>query len=97
MKNYWIYILTNPLNTRLYIGVTNDLRYRLGQHQAGTGSKFTKKYHLNKLVYYEHFEDIEAAIRREKQLKRWRREKKGKLIESKNPQWDDLTMVWGPS
>ncbi len=94
MKNYWVYILTNMSNRVLYIGVTNNLRRRVWQHQTGTGSIFTKRYNLTKLVHSEHFTEITAAISREKELKGWRREKKGKLVESHNPDWEDITLAW---
>ncbi len=76
MKNYWVYILANWNGTVLYIGMTNDLVWRMGEHRAGEGSEFTRRYRLCKLVYYEHTTEVESAIRREKQLKSWRRSKK---------------------
>lgn len=87
---YYVYILTNSRDRLLYIGVTNDLKRRLYEHQNGVNDGFTKQYSIHKLVYFEYCTDPEAAIRREKQLKSWRREKKIALIESKNPQWKDL-------
>ncbi len=87
MKQSFIYILTNKNKTTLYIGVTNDLQRRLLEHKEGIGSKFTKRYNVHYLVYFEKFEDITLAIAREKQLKRWSRSKKEKLIESVNPEW----------
>ncbi len=89
MKSGYIYILANHHRT-IYIGVTNDLEARLWQHRHGEEKSFAKKYHLTKLVYCEDFQDIKAAIAREKQLKAWRREKKTTLIEGVNPQWLDL-------
>jgi len=90
--NFYVYILTNPDKTTLYVGVTNDLTARLYQHHenAGTKNSFAGKYHCYLLVYYEHFSHIEYAIAREKEIKKWRREKKDKLIESTNPEWKFL-------
>ena len=88
---YYVYILTNKTNDVIYIGVTNDIRRRLCEHKNEQIDGFTKKYHIHKLVYFEEYSEINHAIRREKQLKRWSRIKKNILIESKNPNWDD----WG--
>ena len=88
MQSSFVYILTNKNKTTLYIGVTNDLNRRLKEHQSGNGSKFTKKYGLEYLIYFEEFNIIELAIAREKQLKGWTRIKKNKLIESINPDWE---------
>jgi putative endonuclease len=93
MKQYYIYIMTNQSRT-LYTGVTSDIAGRVYQHKEGTGSKFTSKYKINRLVYYEEFSDIEEAIAREKQIKGWVRRKKIDLIESSNPIWDDLSSEW---
>lgn len=90
MKNCFVYILTNKTKT-LYIGVTNNLERRIYEHKSGQIVGFTKKYNLNRLVYYESFSDVNDAIRREKQLKNWHREWKINLIESVNPDWDDLS------
>lgn len=90
MKQSYVYILTNKNKTTLYIGVTNNLQRRLLEHKEEIGSKFTKRYSVHYLVYYEKFEDINFAISREKQLKKWNRSKKDKLIESVNPMWDFL-------
>ncbi|MCK5774572.1 MAG: GIY-YIG nuclease family protein [Bacteroidales bacterium] len=87
MQTSFIYILTNKNKTTLYIGVTNNLSRRLKEHQSGNGSKFTKKYGLEFLVYFEEFTEVEKAISREKQLKNWSRIKKDKLIGSINPDW----------
>ena len=91
---YYVYILTNSHNTVLYIGVTNDLRKRVYEHKnhLDKGS-FTAQYNIEKLVYFEVSSDVKAAIEREKQLKGWNRKRKNKLIESKNPNWDDLYYV----
>ena len=90
--NYFVYITTNPHKTALYIGVTNDLRKRLFEHQEGKGTlkSFTGKYYCYNLIYYEHFQQIEHAIEREKQLKKWSRKKKEQLIETVNPNWNFL-------
>lgn len=90
MKQYYIYIITNKRNGTLYIGVTSDLIKRLYEHKLEIVKGFTQKYHLHTLVYYESTEDVFTAIEREKELKRWHREWKIKLIESKNPFWEDL-------
>ena len=87
---YYVYILTNNFNTIMYIGVTNDLRRRLNEHKTEQIEGFTKKYHIHKLVYFEEYSDIDDAIEREKQLKRWVRRKKDFLVETQNPNWDDL-------
>ena len=87
--NYYVYITTNPSKTVLYTGVTNDLRRRLSEHYENRGSKksFAGKFYCYKLIYYEHFFDINHAIAREKQIKSWRREKKVRLIDELNPGW----------
>jgi putative endonuclease len=91
MKNYYVYIMTN--NSRiLYIGVTDDLNRRLYEHTNKLIDGFTKKYNLTKLVYFETFNQIEDAIRREKQLKNWHRQWKINLIESVNKEWKDLSL-----
>ncbi|MFZ1990580.1 MAG: GIY-YIG nuclease family protein [Alphaproteobacteria bacterium] len=92
MKTYFVYIMTNRPNGTLYIGVTNDLVRRVSEHREGLVEGFTKKYGLKWLVYYESFEDISAAIAREKALKTWLRAWKVRLLRAKNPDWDDL---WG--
>lgn len=87
---YYIYMMTTSTNSALYIGVTNDLKRRVYEHKNEKLDGFTKRYHIHKLVYYEVYADPYTAISREKQLKRWKREKKNILINLKNPQWDDL-------
>ena len=89
MKQYCVYIITNHSKT-LYIGVTGNLKKRIREHKQKLAEGFTKKYNINKLVHYEQTEDVLSAIAREKQLKRWRREKKINLIERENPLWLDL-------
>ena len=90
-KTYYIYVMTNKTRTTIYIGVSNDLVTRVVQHQCGETEGFTKTYKLNRLVYYEIFDDVRDAIAREKQLKGWRREKKNALIATLNPHWEDLS------
>jgi len=87
--NFYVYITTNRDKTALYIGVTNDLTRRLQEHKEnrGNGVSFTGKYRCHYLLHYEHFSHIEHAIEREKEIKKWRREKKNALIETTNPNW----------
>jgi putative endonuclease len=89
-RQYYVYIMTNPRNTVLYVGVTRDLIKRVYEHKAKLVDGFTKKYNIVKLVYYEVLEDIENAIFREKQIKAGSREKKIQLINSMNGEWRDL-------
>jgi len=88
--SYFVYILASKKNGTLYIGVTNDLIKRVWEHKNKFVDGFSEKYSVDKLVYYEIFEEIENAILREKRLKKWNREWKIELIESKNPGWNDL-------
>ena len=90
MKNYYVYIITNKYNNVFYVGVTSNLVKRIWEHKNKLVEGFSKKYNLNKLIYYEVCDNIESAITREKQLKRWRREWKISLIEEMNPDFDDL-------
>ncbi|MDW3210447.1 MAG: GIY-YIG nuclease family protein [Reichenbachiella sp.] len=91
IKGGAVYIMTNKHHTVFYTGVTSDLNSRVFEHQTKLyPNSFTAKYNINKLVYYEGFHSIEEAIDREKQVKKYRREKKIALIESINPQWIDL-------
>ena len=90
MRAYYVYILASRRNGTLYIGVTNDLARRIGQHKAGAVPGFTKRYGVATLVYYETYEDVGEAIAREKQLKGWNRAWKLKLIEAGNPDWVEL-------
>lgn len=89
-RSYWVYILASRIGGTLYIGVTNDLIRRVYEHREKLAEGFTKKYQVARLVYFEQHTDIEAAIRREKRLKKWNRAWKIKLIEGNNPNWDDL-------
>ena len=91
---YYVYILSNWDDSVIYIGVTGNLPRRLYEHRNGLVDGFSKKYNVHKLVYYEHTGDVYSAISREKQLKKWRREKKNQLIETTNPQWRDLSLDW---
>ena len=85
-----VYILASKPQGTLYVGVTNDLIRRVAEHKQGIVPGFTKRYGVNKLVYWEAFDDYHAAILREKRLKRWRRDWKHALIEEANPHWADL-------
>ena len=89
-KQYFVYIMTNRNNTTLYTGITNDLKRRVYEHKEKLVGGFTKKYNINKLVYYEVFDDPENAILREKQIKGGSRYKKIRLINSLNEEWRDL-------
>src|ERR1700722_1462939 len=93
-KKYWVYIVASRTGT-LYIGMTNNLFVRVGQHKSGEIEGFSSKYHCDRLVYWESFDDVLLAIDREKQLKGWRRSKKIGLIEAMNPRWGDLAETWG--
>jgi putative endonuclease len=87
---YYVYILASKIGGTPYIGVTNDLVRRVFEHKSKFVRGFTKKYDVVKLVYYEQYDDIENAIQREKRLKKWNRQWKVRLIEERNPNWDDL-------
>ena len=93
LKVYFVYIMTNRSKT-LYIGVTNSLIRRVREHKLGIGSGFTRKYKMDRLVYFERFEDVHRAIGREKEIKGWLRRKKIALIVSVNPAWRDLSAEW---
>lgn len=92
-RAYYVYILASRLGGTLYIGVTNDLVRRTYQHREKLVKGFTQKYGVSRLVYYEAFGEVGAAIRREKQMKQWNRAWKIRLIEEKNPNWDDLYVL----
>ena len=88
---YYVYILASNNNSTIYVGVTNNLIRRVYEHKNSLDPKsFTSRYHVTKLVYYEDTSDAYGAIEREKQIKSWNRQRKNKLIESKNPKWNDL-------
>lgn len=89
-RSYWVYVLASQLGGTLYIGVTSDLVRRVYEHKTKAAEGFTKKHDVDRLVYFERFDDIENAIRREKRLKKWNRAWKVRLIEEQNPNWDDL-------
>ncbi len=90
--NYFVYIITNPARTVLYVGITNDLAVRLHQHfkERGKQKTFAGRYFCFNLIYYEHYTYINHAIDREKEIKKWRREKKEALINAINPEWKFL-------
>jgi len=90
-KEAYIYFMANKHNNVLYVGVTNDLRRRVAEHIAKINKGFTYKYNCDKLVYFEIIISITDAIKREKQLKNWKREWKDELISSMNPNWNDLS------
>jgi putative endonuclease len=83
-------MMTNRSRVVIYTGITNSLESRLWFHGNATGRTFTKRYKVDRLVYYESFDNPADAIAREKEIKRWRREKKNDLVETLNPKWDDL-------
>ena len=87
---FYVYILSNIRNTVLYTGVTNDIKRRIYEHKMGMNDGFTKKYNVHKLVHFEVFEYVDLAISREKQIKGYSREKKVKLIEANNTEWNEL-------
>jgi putative endonuclease len=91
--SYWVYILASRKNGTLYVGVTNNLRVRHGQHRNGHGSEFVRKYLVHRLVHVEEFALPQDAIAREKQIKNWRRAWKIELIEKENPDWSDLSRL----
>ncbi len=93
MKRYYVYIMSN-LSGTLYTGVTKDLFIRVYQHKNKQNEGFTKKYNISRLIYFEEFQYIQAAIVREKQIKSWRRKKKLELIRSKNSKFSDLAETW---
>lgn len=93
-NNYYVYILASKKNGTLYIGVTNNLERRIYEHKNGLVKGFTKKYKVHLLVYYEHFDHIQYAIIKEKQMKKWKRQWKINLIEEHNPEWKDLSKEW---
>ena len=89
-KSYYVYILTNKRNGTLYVGITSDLKKRIYQHRNNLIEGFTKKYKVHILVHYEQTNDVAGAIKREKELKNWKRKWKLDLIERDNPSWKDL-------
>lgn len=91
MRDYYVYIMTNFTNTVLYVGMTNDLDRRVAEHKSGQREGFTKRYNINKHVYWESSTNVKDAIAREKQIKGWTRKKKKELVETMNPSWNDLS------
>jgi putative endonuclease len=89
MKQHFVYILASNRNGTIYIGVTSDLIRRVYEHKNNLIPGFTAKYNVHHLVYYELYDNIETAIRREKQIKKWNRRWKLNLIEAENPSWND--------
>jgi putative endonuclease len=94
MSSYYVYILASQRNGTLYIGVTNDLQRRMYEHKNGVFDGFTKQYNVAVLVWYEQTSDVASAIHREKQLKKWNRAWKLRLVEEHNPDWKDLAEDW---
>ncbi len=94
MDKYYVYILSNFTNTTLYIGVTNDLKRRIYEHKSKLIEGFSEKYNVDRLVYFEETTDIQSAIQREKNLKKWNRKWKNELIEKVNPEYKDLSEGW---
>lgn len=93
MKTLYVYIMASKSGT-LYVGVTSDIKRRVYEHKQRLISGFTDKYNVDRLLYVERIGDPASAINREKQIKRWRREKKVMLIDSLNPEWNDLSQDW---
>ncbi len=91
---YYVYLLSSKKNGTLYIGVTNDLERRMFEHKNKLVSGFTAKYNVNKLMYFEDFQYVNDALKREKQLKNWNRQWKIDLIEKENKEWKDLSVDW---
>jgi putative endonuclease len=89
-RSFYVYILASSTGGTLYVGVTNDLIRRVTEHRLNKVKSFTQKYCVHRLVYFEQFDDVKNAIRREKRLKKWNRAWKVRLIEEFNPNWDDL-------
>jgi putative endonuclease len=93
-RSYFVYLLTTWNNKAMYVGVTNDLERRIYEHKNKVLNGFTEKYNINKLVYFEHTTDVTAALEREKEIKKWRSEKKNNLVQDQNPSWKDLSEEW---
>ena len=94
IHQYYVYILSNKKNGTLYIGMTNNLERRMLEHKSKSIEGFTKKYDLDKLMYFETYKYVNEAITREKRLKKWERQWKINLIEEDNLNWDDLALEW---
>ena len=93
VKTFYVYIMASESGT-LYVGISSDIKKRVYQHKNHLADGFTDKYEVDRLVYVEEIRDAASAINREKQIKRWRREKKVQLIEWQNPGWEDLSKGW---
>jgi len=93
MKTFYVYIMNSPTGT-LYTGMTNDLKRRVNEHKQKLTEGFTKKYNVTRLAYYEETSDVQTALAREKEIKKWRRSKKIALINTLNPKWQDLSVGW---
>jgi putative endonuclease len=93
MRKYYVYIMNSPSGT-LYTGMTNNLTRRVYEHKQKLRDGFTKKYNVTRLAYYEETSDVQTALAREKEIKKWRRSKKIALIKSVNPKWQDLSGGW---
>jgi putative endonuclease len=91
---YYVYVLTNKNDKVMYVGITNNLERRVHEHKTKLVPGFTAKYNVTKLVYFEETHDVRAAIAREKEIKKWRREKKNNLVVAVNPEWKDLSDEW---
>ncbi|MDP2210990.1 MAG: GIY-YIG nuclease family protein [Candidatus Aquicultor sp.] len=91
---YYVYILTNKNDKVMYVGVTNNLERRMYEHKTKMIPGFTQKYNVNKLVYFEETQDVHTALTREKEIKKWRREKKNNLVVTVNSEWKDLSDGW---
>jgi len=89
-RTFYVYMMTNRSRVVLYTGVTNSLEVRLWFHARAGAKSFTKRYKVDRLVYFEEYDNPSDAIAREKEIKTWRREKKNQLVETLNPTWDDL-------
>jgi putative endonuclease len=93
-RNYYVYLLTNWNNKVMYVDVTNNLERRRYEHKHKLVEGFTQKYNVDKLVYFEETRDVHAALEREKEIKKWRREKKNALVKRNNKEWKDLSEGW---
>ncbi len=93
MRTFYVYIMVSQAGV-LYVGMTSNIKNRVYQHKKHLIAGFTDKYDIDRLMYFETFSHVSAAIKREKQIKSWRREKKTNLIDTKNPDWTDLAEDW---
>ena len=93
-KIYYVYLITNWNDNVMYVGVTNNLERRIYEHKHKLVEGFSAKYNVNKLVYFEETPDVNTALAREKEIKKWRREKKNALVQNSNPTWQDLSKNW---